>query len=125
MEDKMVKLAKKLRRNMTDAERLLWSKIRNAQLGAKFRRQQPIGKYIVDFACFEEKIIIEIDGGQHYQNEDDKKRDKWFIREGYTVLRFWNNDVLRNIRGVVGVIKKELMSSCHPPLVPPIKGGRI
>ena len=107
---KMTKIAKRLRKNMTDAEKLLWSKIRNRQLGVKFRRQQPVGRYIVDFICFEEQIIIEVDGGQHSQNKEDEIRDKWFMAKGFKVLRFWNNDVLRNIRGVVEDIREELLS---------------
>ena len=121
-EKKMIKLARELRKNMTDAERLLWSKIRNNQLGVKFRRQQPIDKYIVDFVCFEEKMIIEVDGGQHYENKGDKARDEWFIENGFKVLRFWNNDVLGNIKGVVEVIRKELLS---PSLTPSHQGREI
>ena len=121
-EKKMIKLARELRKNMTDAERLLWSKIRNNQLGVKFRRQQPIDKYIVDFVCFEEKMIIEVDGGQHYENKGDKARDEWFIENGFKVLRFWNNDVLGNIKGVVEVIRKELLS---PSLNPSHQGREI
>ncbi len=73
---KVIKLARELRKNMTDAERLLWRKIRYKQLGVKFRRQQPLGKYIVDFICFEKKSIIEVDGGQHSENAEDEIRDK-------------------------------------------------
>ena len=121
-EKKMIKLARELRKNMTDAERLLWSKIRNNQLGVKFRRQQPIDKYIVDFVCFEEKMIIKVDGGQHYENKGDRARDEWFIENGFKVLRFWNNDVLGNIKGVVEVIRKELLS---PSLNPSHQGREI
>ena len=117
---KMTKIAKRLRKNMTDAEKLLWSKIRNRQLGVKFRRQQPVGRYIVDFICFEEQIIIEVDGGQHSQNKEDEIRDKWFMAKGFKVLRFWNNDVLRNVRGVVEDIREELLS----PSLNPSRQGR-
>ncbi|MDH4210044.1 MAG: endonuclease domain-containing protein [candidate division WOR-3 bacterium] len=113
-------IVKKLRRNMTQAEARVWNRLRNKQLGLKFRRQQSIGKYIADFACYEKKIIIEIDGGQHSEEEGDKARDDFFKKQGYTVLRFWNNDVLRNTDGVLESIVKAI----HPPHDPlPSKGG--
>jgi len=116
---KSIKIARKLRKNMTDAERLLWSKLRNKQLEAKFRRQSPIDKYIVDFVCFEKKLIIEVDGSQHLQNEKDIKRDKWLTDNGFKVLRFWNNEVLKNVDGVLEMISREIKPS---PLSSPIKG---
>jgi len=76
--------------------------------GLKFRRQQPIGNYIVDFVCFEKRVIVELDGGQHSLDVEMKKdliRDKWFEEQGYKVLRFWNNDVLKNMSGVLEVIR--------------------
>ena len=80
--------------------------------GFKFRRQQPIGKYIVDFVNFEKKVIIELDGGQHsFQEEKDKIRDNWLKKEGYDVLRFWDNEVLRNTEGVLEVIREKLNPS--------------
>jgi len=86
---KLIPIAKTLRKNQTDAERLLWQKLRDRQLeGMKFRRQRPIGKYIVDIVCIEKKIIIEADGSQHYHSEDDKIRDEYLRDQGYTVLRF-------------------------------------
>jgi len=86
---------------------LLWSKLRARQIeGCKFRRQAPIGKYIVDFVCHEKRLIVELDGGQHAENcETDRQRDKWLGEQGYKVLRFWNNDVLTNIEGVLETIK--------------------
>jgi very-short-patch-repair endonuclease len=97
-------LAKALRRNESDAERKLWSKLRSRQFeNLKFRRQQPLGKYIVDFVSFEKKVIIEVDGSQHMEprnNEKDMERTTFFEDEGYMVLRFWNNDILTNIEGV-------------------------
>jgi very-short-patch-repair endonuclease len=95
--------AKELRQNMTDAEKLLWSKLRNRQLFChKFRRQQPIGTFIADFYCSEAKLVIELDGHAHAdQVEYDRERTNWLISEGYTVVRFWNGDVLRNINGVL------------------------
>ena len=101
---KPIIFARNLRRNESDAERKLWSKLRSRQFeNLKFRKQHPIGKYIVDFVSFEKKIIIEVDGSQHMEprnNEKDMERTKYLEDEGYTVLRFWNNDVLTNIEGV-------------------------
>jgi very-short-patch-repair endonuclease len=89
--------ARQLRRKATDAERVLWKHLRMRQLGAfKFRRQQPIGPYIVDFICFEQRLIIELDGGQHTdQVQYDEKRSAWLKERGYRVLRYWNHDVLK------------------------------
>ena len=103
-EPQPTKFARHLRRNESDAERKLWSKLRSRQFqNLKFRRQQPLSKYIVDFVSFEKKIIIEVDGSQHMEprnNEKDIERTKYFEYEGYIVLRFWNNDILTNIEGV-------------------------
>jgi very-short-patch-repair endonuclease len=87
---------------MTDAERLLWSKLRRDQiLGMPFRKQVPIGSYVVDFACLPIKLVIEVDGGQHSENKaQDDARTAWLGSQGYRVLRFWNNEVLANIDGV-------------------------
>src|SRR5581483_1370190 len=93
--------ARQLRKSMTDAERRLWSKLRGQQLaGLKFRRQAPIGPYIVDFVCLERKLVVEVDGGQHARDGTDDRRTAWLEREGYRVIRFWNNDILRNTEGV-------------------------
>ena len=100
----IINSARDLRRKQTDAEKLLWAQLRNLRSeGMKFRRQHPIGDYIVDFVCLEKKLIIEVDGGQHNeenQQEQDEARTKWLKSEGYRVIRFWNNDVLTNIQGV-------------------------
>jgi very-short-patch-repair endonuclease len=100
-----VKLARYLRRNQSEAEEKLWLSLWKRNLdGVKFRRQQPIGKYIVDFICLEKKLIIEIDGGQHNQSpiiQTDLQRTKWLESKGYRVIRFWNNDVLTNMDGVL------------------------
>jgi very-short-patch-repair endonuclease len=103
---------------MTDAERLLWSKLKANQLGVKFRRQQPIENYIVDFVCFNKKLIIELDGGQHFESKKDRLRDKWFQRNGFRILRFWNNEVLGNIEGVLEVIREKITL----PLIPSRQG---
>ena len=104
-----------MRKQQTDAERFLWLHLRNRQTeGVKFKRQIPLGKYIADFISYERKLIIEIDGGQHNdekQKQKDEERTKWFKMRGYTVLRFWNNDVLTNIEGVLEVIHLTLSLS--------------
>jgi very-short-patch-repair endonuclease len=120
MADKLSPLAKNLRKRATDTERFMWKHLRAKHLeGLKFRRQQPIGKYIVDFVCFEKKIIIELDGGQHTmlsEKQKDIERDKWFKKQGYKVLRFWDNEVLINIQGVLEVVETHCFN--HPPLNP-------
>jgi len=109
-------IAKILRKKLTDAERVIWRHLRAKQIGGlKFRRQEPIGKYVADFVCYEKKIIIEVDGGQHCAGKDGN-RDNWFEGQGFKVLRFWNNEVLSNIRGVTEVIRMHCFS--HPPLTP-------
>ena len=91
----MIKLAKVLRKSQTDAEKIVWQKLRSKQLsGFKFKRQQPLGRYIVDFVCFDKKLIVEIDGGQHAtQTGKDLQREQWLQSEGFEVVRFWNNDI--------------------------------
>ena len=102
--DKQYEIARKLRKNSTKEERLLWSLLRNRQLyNLKFKRQFPIGDYIVDFVCEEKKLVIEIDGGQHNEDENiikDLERTKFIESKGYVVVRFWNNEINKNIAGV-------------------------
>lgn len=89
--------AKDLRQNMTDAEMALWRHLRAHRLqGQKFRRQQPIGPYIVDFVHFKARLIIEADGGQHSECARDLRRDAWLENQGFRILRFWNNEILLN-----------------------------
>jgi very-short-patch-repair endonuclease len=109
--------AKQLRKNSTDAERLLWSKLRYKQIdGYKFRRQQPIGPYIVDFANFQKKLIIELDGGQHSESKaEDLKRDEFLKTQGFSVLRFWNNELFENLEGVLHEIRKKLETPSPGP----------
>jgi very-short-patch-repair endonuclease len=76
--------------------------------GLKFKRQQPVGRYIVDFVCLEKKLVIEIDGGQHDESQTDKQRDAWLSQQGYKVLRFWNNEVFQNLDGVLEAIRDEV-----------------
>jgi very-short-patch-repair endonuclease len=90
-------------------EAILWSRLRAKQVeGVKFRRQQPIENFIVDFVSFEKRIVVELDGGQHAENRDkDMRRDRFFEENGFVVLRFWNNDVIENLDGVLEVIRKK------------------
>ncbi len=103
-------IAKKLRKNQTEAEKRLWRHLRNKQLGGyKFRRQQPIGPYIVDFVCLNKNLAVEVDGGQHAINkEEDMKRNEWLRSQEYDVIRFWNTDVISNVEGVLKIIQKLL-----------------
>ena len=97
-------LARTLRKNTTKEERILWQLLRNRHFfGLKFRRQFPIGKYIVDFVCESKKVVIELDGGQHNEPENillDEERTKFIENQGYKVIRFWNSDINKNISGV-------------------------
>lgn len=99
-----------LRNNLTDAEQMLWQKLRNKQIKAhKFRRQFVLGNYIVDFICLDKRLIVEVDGGQHMDNVDyDLQRDDWLKSQNFKVLRFWNNQVLNEIGSVLEVIVKNL-----------------
>ncbi|MDD5126709.1 MAG: endonuclease domain-containing protein [Dehalococcoidales bacterium] len=107
-----VELAKGLRHRQTEAEKKLWSRLRNKQLcGVKFRRQQPVGNYIVDFVSFDKKLIVEVDGGQHNESkkrENDEQRTRWLESNGFRILRFWNNEVLLNMTGVLEQIEQAL-----------------
>jgi very-short-patch-repair endonuclease len=105
--------AKDLRKRSTDAERNLWNKLRAKQIqGLKFRRQEPIGRYIVDFVCYERQVIIEVDGGQHAAAiAEDSARDTWLSSQGFKVMRFWDHEVLTNIQGVLGSILEALSPS--------------
>ena len=106
---KMIRIARRLRVDQTDAETVLWNRIRNRQIdGHKFVRQQPISGFICDFVCRERLLIIEVDGGQHNESAADAVRDRHLIDEGFKVLRFWNNDVLGNLEGVLTTIQSEL-----------------
>ena len=101
--------ARTLRTNMTLTEQALWNKIRRKQLGHKFLRQYIIDNlYIVDFICLEKRLIIELDGGQHCENPDDIKRDEYLKNKGFSVLRFWNNEISENIDGCLEIIRQYL-----------------
>ena len=104
-----IRLARGLRVNQTNAETVLWHRIRNRQIdGHKFVRQHPIAGYICDFACREKLLIIEVDGGQHNESAADVIRDRRLNEEGYRGVRFWNNDVLGNLEGVLLTIQSAL-----------------
>jgi very-short-patch-repair endonuclease len=107
---KPIDCARFLRRDLTDAERALWQRLRSRRFeSVKFRRQHPIPPFIVDFCCTEQRLIIEIDGGQHaVATEADRSRTESLNRQGYRVIRFWNNDVLQEMDGVLEVIARAL-----------------
>ena len=106
---KTIRIARRLRVNQTEAETVLWNRIRNRQIdGNKFVRQEPIAGYVCDFVCRERRLVIEVDGGQHNGSAADVVRDRRLGEGGYRVLRFWNNDVLGNIEGVLTIIQAQL-----------------
>src|ERR1041385_991674 len=107
MTEGIIDRARQLRINPTEAERRLWSALRDRRLrGCRFRRQHPVGDYIVDFASTRHRLIVEADGGQHADNIEDQQRTAWLESEGWRVLRFWNNDILANTEGVVPKAKR-------------------
>ena len=118
-------IARNLRKKPTEAEKILWQRLRNRQVeGFKFRRQQILGSYVVDFVNFERKLVIELDGSQHeVEKERDWKRDRWLQTQGFEVLRYWNNEVFENVEGVLETIRARLLaplslpSSCLPQQV--------
>ena len=132
----MTERAKKLRKESTPAERLLWSALRNSAFaGLKFRRQHPVGLYVADFCCMQEKLIIELDGDSHdFSEQKDKDRTAALNKEGYRVIRFSNADVLDNMEGVLMMIARTLNidwntafqrpTSPHPNPLPVGEGTR-
>lgn len=114
----MLANAKSLRSNQTEAEARLWYHLRAHRfLGLKFKRQKPVGRYIADFVCCERRLIIELDGGQHSEEVTyDQRRDAWLRSRGYTVLRFWNNDVMQQLEGVLEQIRCAVGPSPLAPL---------
>lgn len=115
--------ARALRHDQTDAERTLWSRLRNrGLLGRKFRRQHEIGPYVADFVCTDAWLVVELDGGQHLdQIGYDARRTRWLEQEGYRVLRFWNDDILKNLDGVLEQIVRVLLDTAPHPN--PLPGG--
>lgn len=102
--------AKNLRKQSTIAERHLWYNLRANRLGFKFKRQVPLGMYIVDFVCLEKRLIVELDGSQHFEDQEyDDERTAWLNTQGFRVLRFWNNQVLQQTGSVVEAILQALV----------------
>lgn len=117
--------ARQLRKNCTDAERALWERLRRKQLdGCRFRQQVSLGPYVADFLCARRMLIVEVDGGQHAEAQSDRVRTIWLEARGFRVLRFWNNDVLKNPDGVVETILIALREASPPPHPAPIERGR-
>ena len=104
--------ARALRKTMSDAERLLWSRLRMRQLGGhRFRRQHPLGPYVADFVCLERRLVVEVDGAQHAEPEQmrhDAVRTRWLEVEGFRVVRAWTSEVFKNLDGVLDTILHEL-----------------
>jgi len=120
-----------LRVAMTDAEKKLWQALRSKQIaGLRFRRQVPFGPYIADFICYGARVVIEIDGGQHNSDsgrDSDGKRDAWFALSDFIVVRFWNNDVIENLEGVLqriesAVLERASLGQAPPPPAPLPRG---
>ena len=125
----MTARARYLRGNMTDAEQRLWRALRRDQLnGLSFRRQHPLGPYIVDFYCPRLQLVVEVDGGQHAEQrkQADQRRTQWLAEKGVTVVRYWNNEVLSNLEGVLGDLlahTERLSQRWQPPPRPsPLQG---
>jgi very-short-patch-repair endonuclease len=119
----LVSFARALRTESTDVEHQLWRHLRGKRFaGHKFRRQQPIGPHIVDFVCFDAKLVVELDGGQHAdQRAQDAERDAWLRSQGFDVLRLWNTEVIEELEGVLSVILEKL-SSAPQGSPSPLKG---
>jgi len=110
-DNRLTPIARNLRRDATDVETVLWQRLRARQIeGAKFRRQVPIDRYIADFICVEARLVIELDGGQH-SDEVDTPRTQAIEEAGYIVIRFWNNDVIENLDGVLEEIRTALLNA--------------
>ncbi len=117
---------RRMRTYPTDAERRLWDRLRRKRIaGARFRRQYPLGQYIVDFACLPARLIVEVDGGQHSDNTDaDGVRIAWLESQGYAVIRFWNNDVLSKTDVVIERIEEIVQTRLDTPPPTPSRKGR-
>jgi very-short-patch-repair endonuclease len=112
VEKRLTGMARTLRRDPTEAEKALWTRLRAGQVdGCKFVRQFPIGAHVADFACRSAKLVIELDGGQHATSDTDAARTRAIEAHGYRVVRFWNHDVLSNMDGVLETIRSELRLS--------------
>lgn len=126
MKRKNINFARNLRKNQTIQERRVWNLLKNKNMSHKFRRQHSVGNYIVDFCCLEKGLVIELDGGQHNETgkiKEDIDREKFLIKNGYRILRFWNNDIDKNIDGVYQKILEVLSyPPPHPTLSPRGRG---
>jgi len=112
MANRLTPVARKLRRDATDVEAALWQRLRSRQIDdAKFVRQFPIGPYIVDFACRSARLVIELDGGQHADSATDVERTRLIEAHGFTVIRFWNTEIIENIEGILEAIRLELLNA--------------
>ena len=123
---KRTKQAERLRKSQTDAELRLWYQLRAHRfLGLKFKRQKPFGPYIADFVCLEHRLVIEVDGSQHNDQrlESDHMRDRWLEEQGLTVLRFWNDEVLRDTDAVLERIRQAVESEGPSPPTPLPQAG--
>ncbi len=119
-------VARSLRKQSTDTEQYLWRHLKGRQVeGFKFRRQQPVGRYVVDFVNLEKKVVIELDGGQHAVDPSDKMRDEWLRGEGYEVLRFWDSQVFSNLEGVLEKIRDALLTPHLNPLPQGARGNNF
>ena len=118
--------ARRLRREQTEAEKKLWARLRTRQLGGfKFRRQFVIGPFITDFCCFEQRLVVELDGGQHADHYDaDRRRSDFLLSRGYRVLRFWDNEVMENLDAVLERIGEALDGAETEPSPLPSPNGR-
>jgi len=116
MKERLIKFAKSMRRQPTNAEAIIWATLRGARMqGFKFKRQQPIGAYIVDFVCFECGLVVEIDGGQHADDVSaDQYRTQWLQSQGFRILRFWNNEVIERRDDVLESIIRALREYPSP-----------
>nr|WP_295465004.1 endonuclease domain-containing protein [Mesorhizobium sp.] len=114
--------ARSLRKADNDAEKALWSELKGRQLnGAKFTRQLPIGPYFADFACRESRLVVELDGSQHLESEYDRRRDRFMVSEGWSVMRFWNIDALIERNAVVETILAALNGRLEPVEAPDLR----
>jgi very-short-patch-repair endonuclease len=125
---KILDNAKILHSHQTEVEKRLWYHLRAHRfMGLKFKRQKPMGRYIVDFVCVERRLIIELDGGQHAERMAyDQQRDTWLRNQGYRVLRFWNNEVMQQLEGVLETIRSAILQSALSPSPSPtsVRGER-
>jgi BirA family biotin operon repressor/biotin-[acetyl-CoA-carboxylase] ligase len=115
--------ARQLRQHMTESENKLWRHLRARRLGGeKFRHQQPIGPYVVDFVHFGARLIVEADGGQHNGALRDERRDAWLQAQGFKVMRFWNNEIMNNLEGVLSRVMAEVTECPLSPSPSPARG---